>query len=90
MLWRSSLLFLITMITVGCSTYEPCQVEIGWTAKQVIACCGEAQDFQVIATEYGKVTQWIYHYYDAFLGYRPDISRHSVLFRSGKVVGVKY
>ena len=85
-LYLALVLFLST--SSGCSSWERCPVTIGDTVDDVLEQCGEPQDMTRSQTRHGIITTWIYHYYDLWLGYKPEFGKRYVFFRDGRVSGV--
>ena len=84
-------LAVLAAIAPGCTARQPCTqvAQIGWSVNQVLDSCGEPNDINRTRTARGSFEQWIYYYYDAFLGYQPQIARYYIYIENGRVVSMQ-
>lgn len=78
-------LILCVLICSCAQQWERPKVRIGESWKQVVARNGEPQERYKRVSEDGISETWIYHHFDVWLGYSPEIAQFRIYFRNGRV-----
>jgi hypothetical protein len=83
---------MIVIFLAGCSsTWCPCTetgaLRLGMDREEVRQACGEPQNVNRSMTYGNYREQWVYYYFDIWLGYRPDIAMVFLYFDNGKLTG---